>query len=82
MSARKPNSHLAAIVAAAQSNVEGIRQNEGERRSARQVPIGQISPSPYQARRDFSNLASLVEDIRKHGAVSYTHLTLPTIYSV
>lgn len=69
MSARKPSSQLAAIVAAAQSNVEGIRQNEGERRAARQLPIGQISPSPYQARRDFSNLASLVEDIREHGVL-------------
>lgn len=69
MSARKSSSHLASIVAAAQSNVESIRQNEGERRVARQVPINQISPSPYQARRDFSNLASLTEDIRQRGVL-------------
>lgn len=62
-------SKLSNIAARAQANVDSIQRSESERSPSRRIEVAQITPSPYQARRDFSNLAPLTEDIRQHGVL-------------
>ena len=51
-------------------------------KSIAEVSVDTIEPNPYQPRTDFAEeeLLALVQSIKT--PVSYTHLTLPTIYSV
>lgn len=60
---------LGNIAAKAQENVTSIKQSEAYRSPTRMLVAAQIVPSPYQARRDFSNLADLVTDITKNGVL-------------
>lgn len=60
---------LSGIAAKAHENVESIRQNEAYRSPAKILPTAQIEPSPFQARRDFSHLDRLAEDIAKNGVL-------------
>lgn len=68
MSGAKP-SPLAALAAKAKNNVDMIRQSEAQRSPSRMVPVDQIMPSPYQARKDFSNIEVLVADVAKNGVL-------------
>lgn len=60
---------LSSIGAKAQENVESIRQNEAYRSPTKILPVAQIVPSPFQARRDFSQLDGLAQDIARHGVL-------------
>ena len=51
-----------------------------------EIAIEKIKPNPHQPRKHFDEISlnELAASIKEHGIlpVSYTHLTLPTIYSV
>lgn len=69
MSGRKTRPNLTSLVARAQENVQAIEQSEAQRAPTRHLPVAALSPSPFQARRDFTSLAGLVDDIRLHGVL-------------
>lgn len=60
---------LSSIGARAQENIASIKQNEAYRSPTKLISTAEIVPSPYQARRDFSNLTELVQDIAKNGVL-------------
>lgn len=69
MRSRKTRPNLTNLVARAQENVQAIEQSEAQRAPTRHLPVTSLSPSPFQARRDFTSLVGLVDDIRLHGVL-------------
>lgn len=69
MSKSKGRPDLAKLMASAQENVQAIEQSEAQRAPTRHLPVDALSPSPFQARRDFTALSGLVDDIRIHGVL-------------
>lgn len=66
---RKSRPNVANLLARAQENVQAIEQSEAQRAPTHHLPVSALSPSPFQARRDFTNLSELVDDIREHGVL-------------
>ncbi|GHG10480.1 putative chromosome 2-partitioning protein ParB [Deinococcus piscis] len=63
------NSALAAARARAQQATDSIRESERRNRPVRYIPLEQIEPSPYQARRDFQAIDELAADIQANGVL-------------
>ncbi|RJF75299.1 ParB/RepB/Spo0J family partition protein [Deinococcus cavernae] len=66
---RKARPNVANLLARAQENVQAIEQSEAQRAPTQYLPVSALSPSPFQARRDFTKLSELVDDIREHGVL-------------
>lgn len=66
---RKSRPDLSQLVGRAQENVQAIEQSEAQRAPIQYLPVSALQPSPFQARRDFSTLTDLVEDVKANGVL-------------
>ena len=65
----KPKKGLDAMIGRAKGSAEQIRQADAARSPTELLDVGSLVPSPFQARRDFTDLSELTADIRKNGVL-------------
>lgn len=65
----KPKKGLDAMIGRAKGSAEQIRQADAARSPTELLDVESLVPSPFQARRDFTDLGELTADIRKNGVL-------------
>lgn len=60
---------LNAMFARVKGDADMISQTNLERSPSQLIEVGEIRPSPFQARRDFTGIQELTEDVKKHGVL-------------
>ena len=48
-------------------SIDGLQEKESRQIKLEMIALGNISPSPYQARKDFGDMEELIEDVRANG---------------